>query len=114
MHRSHVYIVPEDEIKSDIVRYIRFVRKYHKVDFILSMDAYQEYKLLYPEFKKVFMSESRPTEKEACAFFEMVEISSRKAVLNLFTFLMTARTLRYKLSYKKTEDNMVILSITNV
>lgn len=114
MHRSHVYVVPEDEIEADVGIYYSYVRKYHKVEFVLSEGAYEEYKILYPDFKKTFVSGSKPEKEDVLKFFEKVHGAAREAVSNLYTFFMSAVILRYKLSYKQMPDKSVVLIVSDI
>ena len=114
MNRSHIYIIPESEIGSDVGLYDSFIRKYHRVEFVLSKEAYLEYKNLFPDFKVLYIDKPKPTETELSEFIEKVNTLAREAVYNVFTFLMVAVLSGYKLAYEKCENDTVALKFTNV
>ena len=114
MHRTHIYKIPEADIEPNIAEYSLFVRKYHKIEFILSDEGFTLFCSVFRDFISLGWDTIRPSKDELAPFLEMHGLYENEKIFHLFTFLIFAAHDKLKMTKEEIGENETIVRFSRV
>ncbi len=111
MDRSHVYIVPEEEIQVKPSTYLGYIRKYGKVVFVVSVDLYLRNKESFEEFHSIVKVSGMPPQDSFDEFVAKHGLGDHGVSFGLFSFMVTTINRGFKMSVEKRDDDEVWFTI---
>ena len=114
MHRTHIYKIPESDIEPNIAEYSQFVRKYHKIEFILSNEGFTLFCSSYRDFISLGWDTNRPSKDELSTFLGDHGLYENENIFHLFMFFIFAVHEKLKMTKEKADQNLTIVRFSRV
>ncbi|WP_372865534.1 hypothetical protein [Spongiibacter sp.] len=112
MERSHVYIVPENEVKIAPDVYLRYVHRYGKVVFIISPESYRKLAQAWGEISPIVKGKASLDNPDITDLLEKHKIGHKNQLFGLFAFLFTTTSHKLKIEAEKLNDHEVKVTIS--
>jgi len=112
MGRTHVYILPEDEIEVNPAVYLGYVRKYGKIVFLLSPETYRSLQPIWDDLRKLRSENSKPPETQIEEFLSKHGVHGSDKLLGLVSFFILAMSNSHKVTAEKLSQEEVCLTFS--